>query len=448
MRDHDGSLLADPPKPEDLARARAAKLLDGAGYPDVAADVAAGRLHPNAVLARLDENRRALEAELELAGGRPPRRALSPADVIAAMRAEGPLVHEPLGLEALDASTGGGPIYGSRWYVLGAPDASKTALLVHIAHTLASRGVTVGLLAVDEEGPDLIGRIAQRFGFSRAACERRAPEDLAAIESRVSSLPLRIYDPTWTIEEAARELAAHASGRACLIVDSIQTVQCEAVRSVEHELSEVQRITAAVGALRSVASTHRLIAIATSEANRAIYKTIRRADKDEVNPLAGAKYSGAVEYSARVMLSLKEAKSDDEDVDVVQVEIPKNKHGRRRYAKRGEALFLALHKPSQTITETEAPPDEVEETEAKAEARAEAEDAKADAMAERMLADLVRGNAKGHRYTSRDDLRQLGGRGPNAVKAKAISRLITSGRIEGGRGKPYLPRHAEPEAAE
>jgi predicted ATP-dependent serine protease len=92
---------------------------------------------------------------------------------------EGPLIHEPTGFAKLDEATGGGPVYGTRWVVVGAPDAGKTALLVQIGHEYAKRGIHVGFLAVDEEAGDLVTRLAQRVGFSRQDCERRDPEMLA-----------------------------------------------------------------------------------------------------------------------------------------------------------------------------------------------------------------------------------------------------------------------------
>ena len=54
-------------------------------------------------------------------------------DVLAHWRKNGPLVHEPTGIEALDEVTDGGPVYGSRWGVAGAPDAGKTALAMQVA---------------------------------------------------------------------------------------------------------------------------------------------------------------------------------------------------------------------------------------------------------------------------------------------------------------------------
>src|SRR5678815_1197380 len=71
----------------------------------------------------------------------------SPGAIVDSWLAHGPLVHEPTGISALDKLTGGGPVYGSRWYLLGAPDAGKTALLLQIAHVFALRGICVGILA-------------------------------------------------------------------------------------------------------------------------------------------------------------------------------------------------------------------------------------------------------------------------------------------------------------
>ncbi len=75
-----------------------------------------------------------------------------------------------------DELTAGGPVYGTRWYVVGAPDAGKTALLIRIAHDYFWRGVAVGLLAVDEDPTDIVTRFAQR-GVTRscpATAARRA----------------------------------------------------------------------------------------------------------------------------------------------------------------------------------------------------------------------------------------------------------------------------------
>lgn len=276
---------------------------------------------------------------------------LSPSDIIREMREHGPLVHEPTGFPSIDGSTMGGPVYGSRWYVLGAPDASKTALLAQLAHEYAGRGITVGMMASDEEGPDILTRLAQRVGFTRYACEAREDGALDTMDRLLGGLPLRIYPPDWTIDRAARDLG-RIEGKRCLIIDSIQTVKCDAELTAERELSEVQAIGKRVAALREGATAGRLIAIATSEMSRGAYKAIKRADR--INPMAAGKWSGAIEYSARVMLSLECVKTDEE-TDVVQVEIIKNKHGRRRYADRDDAIYLSLHKPTQTTKETDRP---------------------------------------------------------------------------------------------
>src|SRR6478609_86584 len=134
--------------------------------------------------------------------------------VIEEWRVSGPLVHEPTGISALDELTGGGPVYGSRWYLAGAPDAGKTALLVQIAHVFSQRGVTVGLLAVDEDPEDIVTRFAQRVGFSRSHCEIRDPIILDGIAVALNGLAVRLYDSSWTIEAAAADLHAFGKRRA------------------------------------------------------------------------------------------------------------------------------------------------------------------------------------------------------------------------------------------
>ncbi len=191
------------------------------------------------------------------------------------MRKNGPLVHEPTGIEALDEVTDGGPVYGSRWGVAGAPDAGKTALAMQVADVYARRGIAVGVLAVDEEPSDITMRLMQRAGWSRGDCERREHRMLVAMEaSTVAELPIRMYDATWTIDRAAADLAAWArqrgDRRAALFVDSIQTVTCDAEASMT---SLREAVTARMHALRRAAEKHQLIAITTSEMARGAYRS-------------------------------------------------------------------------------------------------------------------------------------------------------------------------------
>lgn len=296
---------------------------------------------------------------------------LSPGDVLAQWRDEGPLVHEPTGIPALDELTGGGPVYGTRWYILGAPDAGKTALLVQLAHTYAQRGIAVGLLAVDEEPTDIVTRLAQRIGYSRRHCEIRDGAVLDGIGEALGDLPIRLYDSTWTIELAAAELAKYAGEhdtRAVLLVDSLQTVTCDRELAVigagGRELSTREAVTARAQALRAVATGHRIIAIATSEMNRAAYRTADAAA--QTDDLASAAESRAVEYSGRVVLALRSVPGES---DLVEIRLAKNKHGPRTTAD-GEPrhLYLRMDRPSQTMAEAAYEPEPAEDREASREA--------------------------------------------------------------------------------
>jgi hypothetical protein len=386
---------------------------------------------PSTVLAQL-------RAELGRVQGSQVLRALDTRDVLRQWTEEGPLVHETTGFATLDDATGGGPVYGTRWYLLGAPDAGKTALIVQWAHVLAELGVCVGLLAIDEEASDLVTRLAQRVGFERRACEARESGAIARMAELLGDLPIRFYGPGWSIERAAADLGAYATergARAALFVDSIQTAKCEAVIATNRELSETQQIGLNVEALRAVSQQHQLITLATSEMSRGAYSAIKKHDR--TNPMAAGKWSGAIEYSARVLLSAQEC---EDDPDVLEVEIPKNKHGRRRRRDRGEAIYLRIDLARQVVTECAKPAPRADaEGESKGEARAAAQAAKVDAMGERVITELVKRIARGIDITNVAGLREIV-RGDKNIISAAITRLVADGRIEGGRGKPYRPR--------
>lgn len=267
--------------------------------------------------------------------------AATVAGVIGSWRNAGSLVHEPTGIARLDELTGGGPVYGSRWYLAGAPDAGKTALLLQVAHTMATRGVCVGLLAVDEDAGDVVTRLAQRAGYSRKHCEVRDPAVLAQMQEELAGLEMRFYDATWTVEAAAADLAAHAKGgRAMLGVDSVQTVRCD-TEAASRDMAEVSAVTARVQAIRSVATKHRLIVIATSEMGRSAYSSSDRTQ--QASTMASGKWSGAIEYSARVLLGLRSVAGEP---DLIELDVAKNKHGPR-----DQLVHLRIDRLSQTLTE-------------------------------------------------------------------------------------------------
>ena len=312
------------------------------------------------------------EPERAPAPVKPTRSARSVADVLEQWKTAGPLVHEPTGIQRLDELTGGGFVYGSRVYVAGAPDAGKTLWLLQLAHVWLQRGVVVGLLAVDEEPTDIVMRVAQRVGYARHHCEIRDPMVMAELADVIGTLPLRLYDDTWTIEAAAADLAAAAKGaRSALLIDSVQTATCERESTsavTGHEMSEVSAVTARVRAIRAVATKYKIITVATSELGRNAYKSSD--PSQQTNTMASAKWSGAIEYSARVLLGLR---SVSDEPDLVELEVAKNKHGPR-----DERIHLRIDRKAQTLTEVryepepEAPPAERKVARTKAETAADA----------------------------------------------------------------------------
>jgi predicted ATP-dependent serine protease len=349
-----------------------------------------------------------------------PPAPLTVLDVLEQWRKEGPLVHEPTGIAKLDDLTGGGPVYGSRIYLLGAPDAGKTGLLVQLLHTWAQRGIMVGILAVDEEPSDIVTRLAQRAGWQRSQCEVRDSMDIDAMADALRDLPVKLYSYGWTIESASKDLADRAKAenrRAVFFVDSIQAVASYLAAAAE---SPREVVSANVAALRACASAYKLIAIATSEMSRGAYRSVQSAE--QTDDMAAGKESGAIEYSARIMLALRSVKGDGEKV---HVKIAKNKHGPT-----GE-LWMALDRRAMTFTECAKPEEQSDEE------REEAKTAVREAKLERLMVELEKALVRAKNPpTTRQALKGLISGRNDDIEA-AISRLQRDERIEGGKGAPF-----------
>jgi KaiC/GvpD/RAD55 family RecA-like ATPase len=263
---------------------------------------------------------------------------------------EGPLVRLPTGIKALDDMTGGGLVLGSRVYMVGAPNAGKTALMMQLADVFAMRGIPVGVLGIDEEASDLATRQLQRRGFSRESCERRDPLTLEAARAAFASLPMRLFDPSMAIEEAAVALHRFACERfpgvdrppCVLFIDSVQVARCMGEKDDENTYRAVTR---RVAAIRAAASRYRMLVVATSEMSRAAYKAKRV--EDQVTDMASAKESGAIEFSARVLLALRSVPLDS---DHVELRVAKNKHG-RDHRPDEDGIFLRVDRARQTLSE-------------------------------------------------------------------------------------------------
>lgn len=362
--------LNTDPEPEPEALSSYVQRVEGAATRRAMRDVGWGIAQRATADSAADTRELAAEALAEVRAVAEPalrrRGGMAPADVLEQWAEHGRLVHEPTGIDRLDDLTDGGPVYGSRWFIQGAPDAGKTALLVQFAHDFARRGITVGLLAVDEEPGDVLTRLAQREGWSRKACEARAAHELENMRQGLGALPIRFFDADWTIEAAAAALAADAQARgarAVLCIDSVQTVQCEAERGARRELGMNERVEGRARAIRAVASEHRLIAIATSEMGRSAYAGRKG---EGVADMAAAKWSGAIEYQARVMLTVRSVPGES---DLIELTVTKNKHGPS-----GDKVHLRLDRARQSLAvagDYEPPTDE-EQADARARRQMEA----------------------------------------------------------------------------
>lgn len=274
-----------------------------------------------------------------------------PLAVFDAWQDDGPLVHMPTGIPTLDDLTGGGLVLGSRVYLVGAPDAGKTALAVQLADTYLRQGIPCGFLGIDEEPVDLVTRFLQRRGITRHECEQRSAATMARGRAEMSMLPLRIYDAGSSIEEAAVDLhrfalAGDKSGDprpACvLFVDSVQTAR---ISGEDADDSIYRAVTRRVAALRAAATRYRMLVIATSEMNRGAYRS--KKVEDQTSDMASAKESGAIEFSARVMLTLKSVPGSS---DVIELRVAKNKHGLTHRVDQ-EGIFLRVDRAAQQLTE-------------------------------------------------------------------------------------------------
>ncbi len=292
--------------------------------------------------ADLDEVRDRLRQAAEAPDDGERNRAESLADVLKTWARLGPLVHVATGLPTLDQLTGGGPPLGVPFVVNGAPNSGKTGLALQFAETAMAHGCVVGIVAADSDADDYTMRILQRRGFSREACERRNQADLAAMDAASAGLPLRVYSVDRTIEAAAQETVSRAScAPAVLVVDSIQTARS----AREGSGPRYEAITERMNAIRAIAARHRLLVIVISEMNRGGYRTSNAADR--VSDMASSSGSGAIEYAARLGVSLRSVEGEK---DLVELRIWKNKYG-PDHREKELGIFLRLDRARQEFAE-------------------------------------------------------------------------------------------------
>lgn len=333
-------------------------------------------------------------------GSAPTTRARTLADIVDAWREEGSLARVPTGIAPLDRLSRGGLAVPWRVIIVGAPSAGKTAVSIIVADRLAraadAAGMVVGILGVDEEPDDLAVRLLQIAGYTLDETEQRDPEVLTSMRQAVEGLRVRFYDDEWTIESAGADVAAWAKleGRlGALFLDSLH-----AVRSFTSSEARTPReaVDANVRAMRSVSTRFRLLVVASSEANRASWRSEDAAET--TNDLAAGAESRAIEYGGQTQLVLRTPKGH---ADVIHVRVAKN-----RRADRGE-FWLRLDRGRHTVEECPDPARLDGDTEERKQEAARGEvdrDAKALAaivfaspgMSERDLRDAVR--EAGHKW--------------------------------------------------
>jgi KaiC/GvpD/RAD55 family RecA-like ATPase len=276
------------------------------------------------------EEREAIALEPRVAppeSGRGNRGVQSIVDVLARWIHEGPIPRVPTQFIPLDEACHGGLPVPWRLMVVGAPSAGKTAFVMVLLRRLAEAGLVCGMLGVDEEPDDLAVRAVQMLGVSVEHCEGRDPEKLAEMMHAAEHVKLHFYDYTMTIEAAAADGSARARAagkRAVLAIDSIQTARCEKVIRSEDSAGPREVVEANMEALRAVAAEHRMLVVATSEANRSSYRSEEAAKASD--EMAAGKESSSIEYAAQTLLMLRTPKKYPNHVRVF---VPKNRRGTR-----------------------------------------------------------------------------------------------------------------------
>lgn len=272
-------------------------------------------------------------------------RSGDPSAIVLAWGQDGALVRYATGIEPLDKLCRGGLPFPWRMVIVGAPSAGKTYLLVCIAFALLKQRVAVGPLCVDEEPEDILLRFGVLLGFSKAELEERGEDTLARLSNAIAELPLRLYDASDGILTAAAKLDAFRTSQglahAMLGVDSLQAVtpstQADTPRAI---------VEANVRDVRAASHQYRHLVLATSEANRAFYKSRTPDADDAVGAMAAGAESRAVEFGFKTLLGVLTPKGHN---DVAEVEVAKNRrHHRGKF-------WLRPERDTHTVTECPDP---------------------------------------------------------------------------------------------
>jgi len=325
----------------------------------------------------------------------------------------------PSGFGVLDrALDGGGIPLGSLLILAGGPGSKKTGFAVHLADTLSRQGVHVLMMCADEARKNIVSRLGQRMGFHKQGLRDRdeigdaTRAEAVRCEAKLGRTLLlcEIEDEqdAQTLEDAHMELVLNSMGKPrALIVDSLQTVRCEAAEALDRPDPRTA-IDAKIRVLRSFRRAGTLVVV-VSETRRGFYAGDKPIAKEDV--LSAAKESGGIEYGADLVLGLVRDRVDD---DLVQVIVAKSRFGAEpRFNLRWDRRYA-------TLTELEP------EAQARAVSQAQkqtAHDERRTSIREEVYALIERRPGR-----TRAEVRAALKKGRNAVYG-AIDELVSEGRI-------------------
>jgi predicted ATP-dependent serine protease len=243
-----------------------------------------------------------------------------------------------------DAMRGGFPV-GRLVVVGGPPGASKTNLLVNLAHRWRVADYTATMYAADEDGDGLLVREGQLEGFARDDLESGNESVRTMLHDRLASTPrfdlVDQEESDVTIEDAADAMFIRAEGKPCVfLADSVQTLR---TRVAADDETPRAKVNAAMRGLRAIARRGALV-LASSEMARGFYRARRR--NENSTALSAFKESGGVEYGAAVALAMVE---DPEAEGHFIVEVAKNRLGKK------PTLRLRLDYATATLAEVAMP---------------------------------------------------------------------------------------------
>ncbi|MCF0115733.1 MAG: toprim domain-containing protein [Erysipelotrichaceae bacterium] len=249
------------------------------------------------------------------------------------------------GFKRLDKFLDGGLFDGL--YVVGAnSSAGKTAFVLQIAETIAKNGEDVLYISLEMSKAELIARCISRHTLEVAHLPRLAkttrgilnghayknyPQDeVIAIENAVErfkenagNLFIKECDFSLTVNDIKELVEKHIKVRGkvpVVVVDYLQIL-----KPLNERQDDKQRTDVNIVELKRLSRDKNTTVIAISSFNRTAYGNNK--DNDQEKKMGAFKESGAIEYSADVLLTL-EAKHKNEDTKEVVLLVLKNRNGK------------------------------------------------------------------------------------------------------------------------